>query len=422
MPGGLVQIALKGKEDAMFSSSASTHWKGVYRQPSNFARETIPVPFKQDVALGQSVTCVVDRLGDLVCGITLEITATKAAGAFVGAYYPAEALIKEAEIRIGGQVLDRHNGDWMRIYDSLHRSYEKSQQYARITNFDAAIINSTSPATQTIYLPLSFSFCRHPACALPLVAMPFAEVALHLTLADAATAGIEAAGFKMRCLVHYVYLDHQERLTLVNTPLDILTEQTQIQRFTLPVDVPSVNGPTSFHAKLGLYRPVKTLYWFLKGDDTQHGRFFGDSQHATLALTPHPATPSGLALTEPIPEYMGPVLTSRLLLDGQERMKEQPGTYFNKYTPFESYSGCPLPGVYSISFALYPEQASPSGYCNFSPLTDARLELLMKRSAAEFDGDEKTGVNTNQLNTLVVIGWGYNILRVEKGMASVVFR
>ena len=65
-------------------------------------------------------------------------------------------------------------------------------------------------------------------------------------------------------------------------------------------------------------------------------------------------------------EAVGPVENFKLVLNGQDRFKEQTSKYFNSVQPYNHHSGTTMPGIYSYSFALKPEEHQPTGTCNFS--------------------------------------------------------
>lgn len=113
---------------------------------------------------GKKVTTTLSRNGDLITDIFLEITLTKSSDTF----YPAEALIKDIELEIGGQRIDKHYADWFRIYDSLFRKDEDREQYRRMTDFVDGEANGTQ---KRFYLPLIFFFNRSPGLALPMIAL-----------------------------------------------------------------------------------------------------------------------------------------------------------------------------------------------------------------------------------------------------------
>ena len=103
---------------------------------------------------------------------------------------------------------------------------------------------------------------------------------------------------------------------------------------------------------------------------------------------------------------VGPLDTFKLVLNGQDRFKEQQGKYFNQVQPFQHHSGSPYPGVYSYSFALKPEEHQPTGTCNFSRIDNAQVAIKTKASG---------------LTTLHMFATNYNVLRIQSGMGGLAF-
>ena len=104
----------------------------------------------------------------------------------------------------------------------------------------------------------------------------------------------------------------------------------------------------------------------------------------------------------------GPMDKFYLQLNGTERFKSQSGKYFNSVQPFQCHSGCPMPGMYSYSFALDPEKHQPSGTCNFSRVDTATATVTMKSGA-------DTGTK------MYMFAHGYNVLRVQDGTCGLAY-
>ena len=119
---------------------------------------------------GKKVSCTISRNGDLITDVFLEVTLTKTAGASK-TWWPAEALIKEVELEIGGQRIDRHNATWLRIYDELFRKDDDKAGYARMVNFTTEEQGATVEIKRRFFVPLVFFFNRNPGLAIPLIAL-----------------------------------------------------------------------------------------------------------------------------------------------------------------------------------------------------------------------------------------------------------
>lgn len=113
---------------------------------------------------GKKISTTISRNGDLITDVFLEITLKKSGATF----YPAEALLSEVELEIGGQRIDKHYADWFRVYDSLFRKNEEAEQYRRMTDF---VDGEAVGTVKRFYVPLIFFFSRSPGAALPLIAL-----------------------------------------------------------------------------------------------------------------------------------------------------------------------------------------------------------------------------------------------------------
>lgn len=157
-----------GAQDIYLTGSPQiTFFKTIYRRHTNFSVESIEQTFNGTVGFGKKVSVTISRNGDLITNVFLEITLKKNNVANT-TFYPAEQLIKDIELEIGGQRIDKHYNDWFRVYDSLFRSNEERVQYRRQVDFVDGEANAT---TKRFYLPLIFYFNRSPGLALPLIAL-----------------------------------------------------------------------------------------------------------------------------------------------------------------------------------------------------------------------------------------------------------
>jgi hypothetical protein len=421
MGGGLVQVTRRGAEDGPFNGSPQlSAWRGTFRRVSNFAVETLPLTWLTQPAFGQTCSLALSRLGDLASGVVVQATVRKTSGDFTAAHYPIEALLKYVALVIDGTVVDAHTSDWARVYNGLHLSYDESEKYKRLANFEPDVVSSGDPATQTFLVPLRFSWCRSPACALPLVAMGLSDVKLHFTLADAEPLGLDPAVLDLKVYCDYVYVDVPERELLCRQRYDLLLEQVQTKTFTVPD--PSPDNMTRFTVKLNMFRPVKSLYFLMRHEhDGHHGRYIGDPDTVPLALTADVSAPSGLSLVSPLPDSLAPIHTAQLFFNEHERTPPMPFAYFNRYLA-QKCAGQPVPGVGVVPFGTRLEDSAPAGTANMSAVGELRLDLAVKRNASLAEpNDAESARDIGGLKTLVVMAWGYNILKVEGGRATMMF-
>ncbi|MBU79129.1 MAG: hypothetical protein CMD29_03260 [Flavobacteriales bacterium] len=127
MGGGLMQLVAYGAQDIYLTGNPQiTFFKVVYRRHTNFSIESIKQTFNGTADFGSEVSATISRNGDLVYRMYLEHDAT-----FTHAEAAADAkqlnlverygdsLIKECEIEIGGQRIDKHYSLWNRVWSDL---------------------------------------------------------------------------------------------------------------------------------------------------------------------------------------------------------------------------------------------------------------------------------------------------------------
>ena len=106
-----------------------------------------------------------------------------------------------------------------------------------------------------------------------------------------------------------------------------------------------------------------------------------------------------------------PVVTAKLQLNGQDRMSEREGTYFDLVQPYQHHTRNPDTGINVYSFALRPEEHQPSGTCNMSRIDNATLQLVLSNATV-------SGSNTAKVR---VYATNYNVLRVMSGMGGLAY-
>jgi hypothetical protein len=107
-----------------------------------------------------------------------------------------------------------------------------------------------------------------------------------------------------------------------------------------------------------------------------------------------------------------PVKSAKLVLNGNDRFSERPGSYFNLIQPYQHHGSIPAnPGINVYSFALKPEEHQPSGTLNMSRIDTAVLNLSLTGLRSSLNG----AVN------LHVYAVNYNVLRILSGMGGLAY-
>ena len=126
MGGGLMQLVAYGAQDIYLTGNPQiTFFKVVYRRHTNFSMESIRQTFNGTADFGNDVTATISRNGDLVYRMYLEHDAVfddepgqSAHNVGLCERY-GDSLIKECDIEIGGQSIDKHTSMWNRVYSDL---------------------------------------------------------------------------------------------------------------------------------------------------------------------------------------------------------------------------------------------------------------------------------------------------------------
>ena len=273
-----MQLVAYGAQDIYLTGNPQiTFFKVVYRRHTNFAVESIEQTFNGQADFDKRVTATISRNGDLIQQMYLEVvlpvcTALGAdAGSNVWTYGVGNALVKQADIEIGGQLIDRQYGNWMNIWTELTVPAGKRDGYDDMVGnkLTANITNNNQQGglsyltTQQLYIPLQFWFNRNPGLALPLIALQYHEVKLNLEIrkltdltnsVNVVATTIGNLGCKL--YVDYVYLDTDERRRFAQVSHEYLIEQVQ---FTGAETISS--GDSSKNITLNFNHPVKELVW-----------------------------------------------------------------------------------------------------------------------------------------------------------------
>lgn len=343
-----MQLVACGAQDIFLTGSPMiSYFKTVYRRHTNFAIETIKQTFDGgQPGFGSTVVSTLSRNGDLVSAAYLQaslpdltekastnfsgdVTSSGVAGGPGRRYVRwvdniGHYLVKSVEVSIGGSVIDRHYSDWLEIWAQLTVPAGKMTGYRKMigqdpknamgqnTGLQADVLTSLAqlsddPAKsygikqayivgRDIFIPLQFWFCRNIGLALPLIALQYHDVRIHVTFRSAedliqvyAGDSTQATGptwvaasdyenyvthqsLSVNLWVDYVFLDADERRRFAQVSHEYLIEQVQYQEDTC------VSGANKSIA-LNFNHPVKELLWVAKGfESTREWSNFTDTQ------------------------------------------------------------------------------------------------------------------------------------------------
>ena len=461
MGGGLLQLVAYGAQDAYITGNPHiTFWKVLYKRHTNFAIEAMRVNFTGAPSYGQRVVAVVNRNADLIwktyVEVTLPDTRQNATGVSTGLTYDIKwsgdsirrlgyILLNKIEVEIGGQVIDRHYGEWMYLWENLTANYDTSVKLDGMLGGSLAGVTSAFNACNSrpnvLYIPLQFWFCRNPGLALPLIALQYHEVRFNITLGAATdlvckgswnTLSAAAQALPdlrdMALYIDYIYLDVDERRRFAQDSHEYLIDQLQT---SIPQTITAPQG----RLDLTLNHPVKELIWVFQNVD-----------RVDCALpASRPKDPNTGGVTDYTQRFVYDDIAERcrIQLNGQDRFDERFGDYFWKVQPYQHHTGgafWPARNAYVntttqadidqltygfvnpvnvYSFAIQPEEHQPSGTCNFSRIDTATL--VYDTYGSSTTGVSQTAPSKTTPFAFRIYAVNYNIFRIMSGMGGLAY-
>jgi hypothetical protein len=465
MGGGLLQLVAYGAQDAYITGNPHiTFWKVLYKRHTNFAIEAMRVNFTGAPAYGQRVVAVVNRNADLIWKTYVEVTLPDTRIAATGLARTIQwsgdslrrlgyILLNKIEVEIGGQVIDRHYGEWLYLWENLTSSYDNSVKLDSMLGASVmgttSAFNACNSRPNVLYIPLQFWFNRNPGLALPLIALQYHEVRFNITLAPATdlvrTAAVDSNNSSspwttlsqaaqnlpeprdMALYIDYVYLDVDERRRFAQDSHEYLIDQLQTG---IPQTITSPQG----RLDLTLNHPVKELIWV-----------FQDVRRTDCSLPGGITDPNTNATPDYVQKFVYDDIAERcrIQLNGQDRFDERFGDYFWKVQPYQHHSGgafWPTRTAFTntstqaaidpigfgfvnpvnvYSFAIQPEEHQPSGTCNFSRIDTATL--VYDTYGATTTGSAQTAPSKTTPFSFRVYAVNYNIFRIMSGMGGLAY-
>merc|ERR1711977_86560 len=177
----------------------------------------------------------------------------------------------------------------------------------------------------------------------------------------------------------YVYLDNVERDRFATTHYEVLIVQNQA--FHMQTTNSQVRMQLTFN------HPVLELIWGVRRKC--HEQCNNHFNYAGI-------------------DNRDPVVSASLQLNNQSRFSK-PGPYFRMVQPYQYHTNIPDCFIYCYSFALHPEEATPSGSCNMSRIDHVDLQLQLQ-----------DGLGKEQVSVLV-FARNWNVLRFREGLAGVAY-
>lgn len=401
--GATLQLAAYGAQDLYLTGNPqTTNFRSVIKRSTNFAMETVINYFHGTIAPGQRVYCDIERCGDLINQLFIQIKLPPLQpiqgqnNIFTSwANFIGFALIEYVEIQIGEHVIDKQYGQWMYIWAELTNDSASRGGLASMIGGTEVFTPATQNGPMDLYIPLYFWFCRDVGSSLPIVALQLQDIRLWVKFRAFEQLWVsnnkeEAKQIIPRnlafeqclLLVDNIFLDNDERRFFAQNEHMYLIEQVQIDNTDIDVsrEVNIIN--------MVFNHPVKELIWFIQSESVRRANDWFNFSGSTSE------------------DELAPMRTALIRFDGTERIEEKEERYFRLVIPWQRHTATPSDFIYVYSFALKPEELQPSGTANFSRLDSATLHIR---------------VGPLEDAQITIFATNYNIFRITSGLSGVLF-
>jgi hypothetical protein len=411
MEGAKTQLKLKnylfnkkGKQEYYFHHE--------YKNYSNYTKFTKPINFSSTVNFGLTVNFDFNKegmYGDLISNIILEFELPNVSslrtttGSKVGyTNSVGNALINKLVFKIGGNIIEQHNSEYMDIISTMNVPVSKTKMYNyMIKRFNNNSVDNFKGGK--VQVPLMLWFCQvmkeNNNIVLPLIALNRSKVELFIELRqlsdlliyedDSTLSSSQLSVLTIgdnNLMIDYILLDDEERLRYLNAKKQYyLITQSQFLQKNLTSNSSAVNlSLRSFKY------PIIELFWVIRKDINKDSNNYFNYTNGYIS------------------DYFkeGFFTKGKLLFNNVDRTEELSSDFFSVVEPFKYHENLdPSVNINMYSFSNEPADISqPVGTCNFSNIYDPRLVLTLK--------------NMTTSGEILVYGINYNILQInEDGQA-----
>ena len=475
----MMQLLSQGSQNIFLIGNPSiTFFKTVYKRHTNFAIDTVQEFFDGQINFGQRVKCKLSKNGDLLSKIGMYIKLSnlnkkkkynscsklhstrnkeklddellsKQSSNFSSevdmhknkfteclctcskclfneknediiygwANSIGHVLLEWIEIYIGGQLIDRHYGEWLEIWTELTQTAEKRLGYYEMIGKKDPLAYTVDSFTENmeLYVPFNFWFCRNIGLAIPVLSLIHHDIEFIVKIRDFDGCWVcnKPNAPKPNALIYaciladYIYLSLEERHKFYTESHLYLIDQLQLNENNY-----SNCNSGSINIELEFNHPVKEMIWFIQRTDVlgpANGVWPEDCSYPkgndhfnfTTARVPRLA------------KLRETFSCAKLQLSGTDRTSNWPASYFRLWQNYYYHTRIPTANyLYTYSFSLAPEDHQPSGTCNMSVVDNARLciKLIPKRKVCE-----KYPIRCK------IYAVNYQLLLITSGMGSVLF-
>ena len=365
----------------------------VYRY-TNFSRKVKKVTMSGFANFDSNISIDVPKSGHIITKMYIHLKLpklTKIDGDYLNWSDNLSSAIIDGAITlsIGGVIVDRMYPDFEDLYDELSslEDRRRGQMTLKSDMYQSAVYNASKETD--IYIPLRFSFTKNYKLGLPAVSMiqdikinfkmkPFFDC-INYNGTIPPRHDVLASTF----FVEYIDLDDIALDQFKNYKHTFIIDQVQEQIELIPNSVVDNNSNTI----LKFNTPCKEIIFALvEKSNIDNNNYYAYSRSS-----------DDLAFIE----------SMTVSLNGINYIDDFPESYYRLVMPYQHHSRIPLKYVYSIPFAIYPEDTQPSGRIDLSKISEIGLRFKLK--------------NNNPDLVMRIYAITYNIATIENGLYSLLY-
>ena len=292
-------------------------------------------------------------------------------------------IIEYADLRIGGQTIERITGDYIYMYNQIHNNHDDTDQTLYFLTGHGNYIPVSYDWDFSVMLP--FYFFRHPSLALPVCAITkqLVEVEIKfrkledITVTYTTSSGaiedppsdVSSSLKKVSLITDFFYITENEKNFLLSRPIEYVITQIQLSQFKMKP------GETKKSGMLNFKNPVKEMFFLAISDDVFK---YNPIKNVTMKFNNNTI-----------------IDADNLMLSYEQPLKYYTGTTENNF------------GVYS--FSIKPETYYPTGQVNMSRIAHNLIEIELDSPDSSFG------------HKVYVYAVNYNVLHVESGLGGLKF-
>ena len=388
---GRINLAVTGIQDQWLTGEPEFSYFLVnFKRHTKFSIEATETPFDGEPNFDTSLECRIPaNKGDLIRSMMLKFTLPQPTGTVSSGkdvrYNKSvgSRIIEYADLRIGGQTIERITGDYIYMYNQIHHTQDDTDQGLYFLTGHGQYISTSSDWDYSVMLP--FYFFRNPSLSIPVCALTKQMVEVELkfkkledvTVSYTRTDGtisnppldVSSSIKKVSLVTDFFFVTEDEKNFIMSRPIEYVITQLQVSQFKLKAGISKNSGMLNFK------HPVKEMFFLAVSDDVYK---YNPIKNVTMKFN------NNIIIN-----------ADNLMLSYEQPLKYYTGLTNNNF------------GVYS--FSLKPELYYPTGQVNMSRIAHNLIEIELDNPSANFG------------HKVYVYAVNYNVLHIESGLGGLKF-